>query len=74
MTGKAREPDGSEDTWTAEKARTAWADLLSKVQYGARHITITRSGKRAALLVPPEWYDRAAAALAAHDARPTKRA
>jgi prevent-host-death family protein len=79
MSGEPKESGGTGETvdaWTAEAARKQWAELLSKVQYAGERIPITRSGKRAAIVVPPDWHDRAEAALAAQDAaaKPTKRA
>lgn len=78
MSGGTRETGGTGKPWTAEEARKAWAELLNLAQWQGEHVTITRSNKRAAMLVPPDWYDRAKAALAAQDATspakaPTKR-
>ena len=56
----------------AEDARKAWAALLNGAQWQGQNTTITRSGKRAAVLVSPEWYDQAVALMAeSPGARPT---
>lgn len=49
--------------FTAEDARKKWAELIGRAQHAGRHTTITRSGKRAAIVVDPAWYDRAVAAI-----------
>jgi prevent-host-death family protein len=68
MAGSPGETGGTGDKpWTAEDARKKWAELLSQTQYAGKHIPITRSGKRAAILVPPDWYDRAVASIGDHD-------
>jgi hypothetical protein len=48
----------------AEDARKKFADLLDDSQFRSTHTEITRRGKTAGFLVPPEWYARAAEALA----------
>ena len=48
----------------AEDARKAWGALLNGTQWLSRHTTITRNGKRAGVLVSPDWYDRAAELMA----------
>jgi antitoxin (DNA-binding transcriptional repressor) of toxin-antitoxin stability system len=67
-------PDGTagttgSDEMKAEDARRMWAALLSAAQWQGKHTVVTRSGKRAAVLVPPDWYDRAASLIAADDKR-----
>jgi prevent-host-death family protein len=47
-----------------EQARKEFADLLDGSQYKGEHSEITRRGKRSGVLVPPDWYDAAVAALA----------
>jgi len=47
-----------------EQARKEFADLLDGSQHKSEHSEITRRGKRSGVLVPPDWYDAAAAALA----------
>lgn len=64
MPGRTDGTTGS-DEMKAEDARKMWAALLSAAQWQSRHTVITRSGKRAAVVVPPDWYDRAAKLMAA---------
>lgn len=47
-----------------EQARKEFADLLDGSQHKGEHVEITRRGKRSGVLVPPDWYDAAIAALA----------
>jgi prevent-host-death family protein len=47
-----------------EQARKEFADLLDGSQHKGEHSEITRRGKRSGVLVPPDWYDAAVAALA----------
>lgn len=47
-----------------EQARKEFADLLDGSQHKGEHTEITRRGKRSGVLVPPDWYDTAVAALA----------
>ena len=47
-----------------EQARKEFADLLDGSQHKGEHTEITRRNKRAGILVPPDWYDAAVAALA----------
>lgn len=47
--------------------RRGLADILIRVHRG-EHIPITHYDRAAAVMVPPDWYQRAAAALAASDA------
>lgn len=46
-----------------EEARKTFADILDGTQFQGAHIEITRRGKAAGVVVPPEWYARAVAAL-----------
>lgn len=52
------------DTFPVEDARKKFADILDGTQFRSTHAQITRRGKRAGYVVPPEWYDRAVEALA----------
>jgi PHD/YefM family antitoxin component YafN of YafNO toxin-antitoxin module len=47
-----------------EEARKKFADLLDDSQFRSTHTAITRRGKIAGYVVPPEWYARAVNALA----------
>ena len=47
----------------SDGARRDWRALLTSVQYGRAHITITRYGGPAAVLVPVDWYEQAHARL-----------
>lgn len=47
-----------------EQARKEFADLLDGTQHKGEHAEITRRNKRAGVLVSPDWYDAAVAALA----------
>ncbi|MFG2598979.1 type II toxin-antitoxin system Phd/YefM family antitoxin [Streptomyces sp. NPDC048462] len=47
-----------------EQARKEFADLLDGSQHKGEHAEITRRGKPAGILVPPDWYGAAIAALA----------
>jgi hypothetical protein len=69
MTDRTHGTTGTDDSMKAEDARKMWASLLSATQWQGKHMTITRSGKRAGVLVPPGWYDRAVALMAKDDAR-----
>jgi hypothetical protein len=46
-----------------EQARKEFADLLDGSQFRSTHTEITRRGKSAGFVVPPEWYARAVEAL-----------
>lgn len=46
-----------------EEARKTLADVLDGTQHHGAHVEVTRRGKRAGVVVPPEWYDTAVAAL-----------
>lgn len=46
-----------------EEARKKFAELLNGSQFGGQHTVITRHGKPAGYLVPPDWYATAAAAV-----------
>jgi len=52
------------DSMTQPQARLRFSDVLDATQFGDRSIEITRRGKRSGVLVPPDWYDAAIAALA----------
>lgn len=63
MADRPREPVRTEE-FRAEEARKLFADLLNAAQWEGKHVTITRNGRRAAMLVPVAWYDE----HAGHDA------
>lgn len=52
------------DSLPVEEARKKFADLLDGSQFRSTHTEITRRGKPAGYVVPPEWYARALEALA----------
>jgi prevent-host-death family protein len=47
------------------EARRDLRKLLNSVEHDSAHITITRYGTPAAVIVPREWYEQAKAALEA---------
>lgn len=46
-----------------EEARKKFADILDGTQFRSAHTEITRRGKAAGVIVPPEWYEQAVEAL-----------
>ncbi|UPZ27620.1 type II toxin-antitoxin system Phd/YefM family antitoxin [Streptomyces sp. LRE541] len=52
-----------DETVKVQEAREQFAQLLNGTQWQDKHIAITRHGKTAAVLVPPDWYEKAQAAL-----------
>ena len=54
-------PVGGELTYAQAMAR--FADVFDGSQFKGAHIQITRRGKPAGYVVPPEWYARAVEAL-----------
>jgi prevent-host-death family protein len=44
-------------------ARANLTQLLREVRYGGRPGAFTERGQRSAYVVPPDWYERARAAL-----------
>jgi hypothetical protein len=46
-----------------EEARKKFADILDGTQFRSTHTEITRRGKAAGVVVPPEWYGEAVEAL-----------
>jgi len=46
-----------------EEARKKFADILDGTQHHSQHVQITRRGKPAGYVVPPEWWERAVEAL-----------
>jgi hypothetical protein len=52
------------ESFPVEDARKKFADILDGTQFRNAHAQITRRGKRAGYVVPPEWYDSAIEALA----------
>jgi PHD/YefM family antitoxin component YafN of YafNO toxin-antitoxin module len=53
-----------------EEARKKFADVLDDSQFRSTHTAITRRGKTAGYVVPPEWYARAVEALAQGESAP----
>ena len=53
------------EQYTSEDARREWRRILNSVEHDGAHVTITRYGVPAAVVVPVEWHDEAAAALTA---------
>lgn len=51
------------DSMTQAQARLRFSDVLDATQFGGQFIEITRRGKSAGVLVPPDWYDAAVAAI-----------
>ena len=47
-----------------ERARKEFADLLDGTQHKGEFVEITRRNKPAGVIVPPDWFDAAVAALA----------
>lgn len=54
-----------------EEARKKFADLLDDSQFRSTHTAITRRGKIAGYVVPPEWYARALEALTQDQSAPS---
>jgi prevent-host-death family protein len=48
---------------SSDELRRHSRPLLNEVQYEDAHLTVTRHGERAAVMVPPGWYDAARKAL-----------
>ena len=46
-----------------EEARKKFADILDGTQFRSTHAEMTRRGKAAGVVVPPEWYEEAIEAL-----------
>lgn len=55
-----------------EEARKKFADILDGTQFRSTHTEITRRGKAAGVVVPPEWYEQAVKALAPERHRSTE--
>lgn len=55
-----------------EQARTKFADILDGTQHHSAHFQITRRGKPAGYVVPPEWWARAVEALEPTPAAPAE--
>ncbi|MFF9118250.1 type II toxin-antitoxin system Phd/YefM family antitoxin [Streptomyces massasporeus] len=51
------------EEYKVQEAREQFAQLLNATQWQGKHVAITRHGKSAAVLVPPDWYERARQAL-----------
>lgn len=56
----------------AEEARKKFADVLDGTQHHSTHFQITRRGKPAGYVVPPEWYERAVESLTPAPTTPTE--
>lgn len=54
-----------DETVPVQEAREQFAQLLNGTQWQGKHIAITRHGKTAGVLVPPDWYERARKAIEA---------
>jgi prevent-host-death family protein len=52
-----------DETVPVQEAREQFAQLLNGTQWQDKHIAITRHGKTAGVLVPPDWYEQARQAL-----------
>jgi prevent-host-death family protein len=55
------------EEYKVQEAREQFAQLLNATQWQGKHVAITRHGRRAAVLVPPDWYDEAIEAIADQD-------
>jgi prevent-host-death family protein len=53
------------DSYGVEEARNQLGDLIERVRISGEVIGISRYGKPAAVLVPPDWYAEAQDALSA---------
>lgn len=51
----------------AAEARSDFSGVLDDVEHHGTHVKVRRYTTVAAVMVPPDWYARAAAALAASD-------
>lgn len=60
------------ESMPVEEARKKFADILDGTQHHSQHVEITRRGKRAGVVVPPEWYDSAVDALDSAPAAPAE--
>jgi prevent-host-death family protein len=58
-------PAPEPQSWTSRTAREELTRVLDAVEYENAHVTITRYGRPAGLLVPPTWYRAALDVLAA---------
>jgi prevent-host-death family protein len=47
----------------SDDARRKLRDLLNRVEHDGEHITILRYQTPAAVIVPPDWYEQAKAAI-----------
>lgn len=55
------------EEYKVQEAREQFAQLLNAAQWQGKHVAITRHGKLAAVLVPPDWYDQAVQTLAGQE-------
>lgn len=51
------------DSMTQAQARLRFSDVLDEAQFGGQFVEITRRGKRSGVVVPPDWFDAATAAI-----------
>lgn len=56
-----------EEPMAVEDARKHFASLLNRTQWQGEHVKITRHGKVAGVLVPPDWYEQVVTALRGRD-------
>ncbi|MFE4420420.1 type II toxin-antitoxin system prevent-host-death family antitoxin [Streptomyces sp. NPDC056817] len=49
------------ETIPVERARKEFADLLDGTQHKGQFVEITRRGKAAGVVVPPDWFGNTAA-------------
>jgi len=52
------------ESYGIEEARNQLGDLIDRVRVKGEHITLTRYGKAAAILVPVEWHPATATSAA----------
>ncbi|MFC8065536.1 type II toxin-antitoxin system Phd/YefM family antitoxin [Streptomyces sp. NPDC057293] len=57
-----------DETVSVQDAREQFAQLLNGTQWQGKHVAITRHGRTAGVLVPPDWYEQARQAIAAEGA------
>jgi prevent-host-death family protein len=55
-------------TMQSSQARINFRAIMTRVEEHGELITLTRYDRAAAVIVPADWYERAAAALAAQGA------
>jgi prevent-host-death family protein len=50
-----------EETVAADDVRRRFRELLNEVEHQGAHLTVTRYGETAAVIVPYDWYQEARA-------------